>query len=223
MAYQKFNSGDKVRVVSTRLEHKAKHLGDVFTIRTINPNGNAYGETHYSVVESDKCIYVWFNDELELVEDKKVFTYKDLKTGMFGVMTNGAKFVVVNDHIVYQNDGFDCVESFKDNMGYLLYAIDKVWTGVRSFRMLDRVIEGTADYGTLVYDRERDTVKFYNGKVVCIDNCFNEDNYTVGKIYQFKDGIITTDQGEELREYNPVTSFDDFAEWSSAEWIEVVE
>ena len=65
--------------------------------------------------------------------------------------------------------------------------------------------------------------KYYNGKVVCVDNKGNPNNYTIGKVYEFKDGVITTDKGHELRANNPVTSFEDWAAWSSSKFVELVE
>ena len=104
------------------------------------------------------------------------------------------------------------------------YGIKKVWTNIWSFRMLDRVIDGYAKYGTCVYDRERDTKKpLYNGKVVCIDRTCNYDLYTVGKIYQFKDGKITGDNGGNYPLDCKVDSFEEFLKHTSAKWIEIVE
>lgn len=65
----------------------------------------------------------------------------------------------------------------------------------------------------------------YNGKVVCIDPCDCEDMYTLGKIYEFKDGRILDDDGCVVP---PIDEEDiaDFVEWqefSSAKWVEVVE
>ena len=63
----------------------------------------------------------------------------------------------------------------------------------------------------------------YNGKVVCVDlNGSNHHLYTVGKIYEFKDGRIITDDGQKLP-YTPAHSFNDFNNWSNSIFIEVVE
>lgn len=67
--------------------------------------------------------------------------------------------------------------------------------------------------------------KYYNGKVVCVDNCFNENGYTVGKIYHFKDGKLINDYGETMTSYNG-KGFKTFEEWqkfTSSKFIEVVE
>lgn len=70
--------------------------------------------------------------------------------------------------------------------------------------------------------REPEKPQYYNGKVVCIDNCGNHGNYTVGKIYQFKDGHFRTDYGAPFP-INPATSFEDLQRSSVAKWLEVVE
>lgn len=106
-----------------------------------------------------------------LVEEKKVFTKKDLKTGMFGVMCNGKRFVVVGDNLIYQDGHFDRVKTLSDDLEFVTKKIDKVYEGVFSFNNLEAHLAGHASNPvTLVYDRERDTKKYYNGKVVCIVN-----------------------------------------------------
>lgn len=62
----------------------------------------------------------------------------------------------------------------------------------------------------------------YNGKVVCIDATCNTDFYTVGKIYEFKDGYMTADDGETCPG-KPVHSFNEWQKWTSAKFVEIVE
>jgi len=62
--------------------------------------------------------------------------------------------------------------------------------------------------------------ELYNGKVICLDTggyCF----YTKGKIYPFKDGVLTTDFGDKV--VGVQRSFDSFVKSSGAKWLEVVE
>lgn len=55
--------------------------------------------------------------------------------------------------------------------------------------------------------------KLFNGKAVCIEKANDYCAYTVGKIYEFKDGKTTLDNGESYPENgNEVTSIDD---WNS--------
>lgn len=213
----KFKVGDKVKVVNPRRTSKEKHTGKVFTIREINPNGEGcYNETHYGVVETAECSFIWL--ESELVEDKKVFTKNDLKTGMFGVMDNGFKFVVVGDNLIYSNGEWDRVASLDDDLEMFSKKVMKVYDTVVSFNNLEYTSSRP------VYDRERDTKPLYNGKVVCIDlDGSNENNYTVGKIYQFENGRITTDEGAMIPNIKKIYSFDDWNNWSSSKFIEIKE
>lgn len=87
----KFKVGDKVRVVRAILNHKSKHIGDVFTIGMINPKGfGAYSETHYSVEETS-CMYIWLESELELVENSKIVITHDGKTTAATLYRDGEK------------------------------------------------------------------------------------------------------------------------------------
>lgn len=44
-----------------------------------------------------------------------MFKKSDLKTGMFGVKTNGELFVVINETLVYQNGDFDQICEMNNN------------------------------------------------------------------------------------------------------------
>ena len=171
-----------------------------------------------------KALKKWFAEFqiFELVEEKKMLTKNDLKTGMFGVLNTGDKFVIVNDKIVYQDGGYNNISSIiTDN--YFNY-IQKLYEGVSSFRMLDRNLKGETVYGTLVYDYDKHKT-LYNGKVVCVKNTEGNANlYTVGKIYQFVDGSFTADDGDQVKNWHHAfESFEEFNEWSSSEWIEIKE
>lgn len=69
---------------------------------------------------------------------------------------------------------------------------------------------------------ECETEPLYNGKVVCIDNRANVGNYTVGKIYQFVNGLLKADCGETLPAKR-VSSFEEWTKFSSAKFIEIKE
>ena len=62
--------------------------------------------------------------------------------------------------------------------------------------------------------------KYYNGKVVCVNNGGIPELYTEGKIYQFVDGVFTFDDGDIS---GRMKSFKDWERTSSAKWLEVVE
>ena len=52
--------------------------------------------------------------------------------------------------------------------------------------------------------------KYYNGKMVCVENG-GYDWWTVGKIYEYKDGVVTADDGDKYpkRRYEPYKDAED--------------
>lgn len=52
--------------------------------------------------------------------------------------------------------------------------------------------------------KESEKQKYYNGKMVCVENG-RYDWWTVGKIYEYKDGVVTADDGYEYpgKKYEP--------------------
>ena len=69
--------------------------------------------------------------------------------------------------------------------------------------------------------------KFYNGKVVCVDNVNNQTAYTIGKVYKFENGVLINDNGNEIKPnltpYKRFRSFEEFSNWTGSKFIEVVE
>lgn len=63
----------------------------------------------------------------------------------------------------------------------------------------------------------------YNGRVVCVDNNGNDLTYTVGKIYEFKDGKLTQDNGNVFPMLTEIKTFKDWEELSGAKWLEIKE
>lgn len=100
------------------------------------------------------------------------------------------------------------------------------WTGKVDGKIV-RVINETTGIvsGFDVSPRWCEEIELYNGKVVCVKNSAgNEGLYTVGRIYEFKDGVITVDNGVEIDKGDePFASFEEFNSFSSSEFIEVVE
>ena len=45
------------------------------------------------------------------------------------------------------------------------------------------------------YTPEPEKPKYYNGKVVCVDDCGYPDTWTKGRVYVFVDGVTTSDKG----------------------------
>ena len=58
--------------------------------------------------------------------------------------------------------------------------------------------------------KEPEKPKYYNGKMVCVDNG-GYSWWTVGKIYEYKDGIVTADDGDKYpkRNYEPYKDAED--------------
>jgi hypothetical protein len=80
----------------------------------------------------------------------------------------------------------------------------------------------------IAFDRlvgcKKEEPKYYNGKVVCVDNYLNEPAYTIGKIYQMVDGQLIDDRETIFpTKTKKVKSFKEWCEWSTAKWLEVVE
>jgi len=74
-------------------------------------------------------------------------------------------------------------------------------------------------HGSLGEDMIAGLAKPYNGKVVCVDNV-GMSCYTVGKIYQFKEGRFLDDAGYKTK---MTFSFTDWQNLSIAKWLEIVE
>ena len=89
-----------------------------------------------------------------------MFNKKDLKTGMFGVMSDGDKFVIVGDVIVYQGGGFDFVSKLNDDLANDTDQIDILIDNCRSFKQVRDII-ANPDYDNFagikcVYDRRKE-------------------------------------------------------------------
>lgn len=100
-------------------------------------------EVGYNVEVDDG--YVWRINEYAVVEKLAVPVNNDnpmpkLETGMFGITSDDETFVVVGDIVVFQNAGFDYVNSYDSNgecYGFdddCLYRIEKLFNKkVKSF------------------------------------------------------------------------------------------
>ncbi len=66
--------------------------------------------------------------------------------------------------------------------------------------------------------------QYYNGKVVCIkNNIGNKSIYTVGKVYEFKNGKLTANDGTAIPITHNIESFKEWKEFSSSDWAELHE
>lgn len=85
----------------------------------------------------------------------------------------------------------------------------------------DKVI---ADAYKVVIGEKPKPEPLYNGRVVCIDNNnLNLNMYTVGKIYEFKDGQMVNDQGVYFPRCTKIKTFDDWTKLSASKWLEIKE
>ena len=65
-------------------------------------------------------------------------TVKEMcETGVFGVMSDGDKFVVVKDYLVYLDGSYDYLNKMSDDGKYSTYEIDKLIAHCKSFSGLD--------------------------------------------------------------------------------------
>lgn len=226
----KYKVGDKVkvvRIIKENSKHREKYIGETFTIREWNPNGS-HLEEHYGVVE--ECPYIFFVDELEpYVEEKKMFTKSDLKNGDIILRNNGeVEIAIVDLGVFISKSGWMPLNRQNEDLTYdngdSYWDIKAVRRPNKEYGCQFCAFEN--NWGELVYDRERDTKKLYNGKVVCVNlNGYNKGAYTVGKIYEFKNGRMTDDTGYTFGEDTDAKfyTFEDWANFASSKFIEVVE
>lgn len=231
----KYKVGDKVKVIRTGEPNelgRSKYIGEVFTIESVNPNGDVRLDEHYGV--EGKCPYIFLVDELEpYVEEKKVFTKSDLKNGDVIVRRNGSvEIAIVDRNVFITKHGWNKLADVNDDLTDIDSDFgDNEWDIVKVYRpkVCHQCQFETEDHGELVYYRERYTKKLYNGKVVCIENEGNKRIHTVGKIYQFKDGILCGDNGLNYpcepyhNDSMKIHSFEEWADWTGSKFIEVVE
>lgn len=104
----KYKAGDKVRVVRTDCDFKEKYIGQIFTIREINPN-KAFGvsEAHYGVKEL--CPYIFLDSELAPVNTQKIVITSDGKETL-ARLYDGKKVIKTATAKCSPKDTFDFAE-----------------------------------------------------------------------------------------------------------------
>ena len=195
----KFKIGDKVRITGDYddfTDHLDGKIGEVISVR----------EHDIAVtVEGNPIPWLIWNYNAELVEDKVEDETPKYKIG---------------DLVVVEESNVDFLfGSLKGETGVIVET-KQTWSGHDYRVKMD-------DDGCKLWCKVKGLIeepKYYNGKVVCVDlNDSNEDNYTVGKIYEFKDGRMTSDCGHTFGKYREFHSFEDWERFSSSKFIEVVE
>lgn len=137
------------------------------------------------------------------------------------IPTNAKRIVICQDGTTTRAIEYEGRRKVKEAMAKLHPDDEYRWETGRDLA-LNRLIYGT-DYHPSEVALPEEEKPLYNGKVVCVDLCgFNCLDYTVGKVYQFKDGFMLSDRGIELPA-NPVHSFDEWATLSISKWLEIVE
>ena len=145
-------------------------------------------------------------------------TKRDLRTGMVVENKYGDRYVVMDD-IISRLESYDVLSNYNDDLTNNVVnglTIVKVYGGRDT--SLDHMLENP---GELIWER----TTYYNGKVVCVDNSYNANSLTVGKIYEFKDGFLRDNNGNK-RPYliDGVKSLEEFHKCGIlARFIEVVE
>ena len=80
-------------------------------------------------------------------------TKEDLKTGMFGVTSDGDNFVVVNNKIVYQKGSYDLLQFLNNDLSFPTYRIDVLVDAV-SFDCMDYILKDRKENANhILFDR----------------------------------------------------------------------
>lgn len=212
----KFNIGDRVKVQGAT-GCTARYNGRVFTIKSVNPNGeNAFSETYYSVGE----IYVVKESELVPADnEQKIVITTDGKTTV-AKLYNGDTVVKEAKADCSPEDKFDFTQgaklaferlthTFKFEVGKM-YAVGNSSVIIKitsaehkstDNRYKIEYVKGSECFN--FFDEHSvfaenlkpyEPPKYYNGKVVCIKSHYSW--WTVGKVYEVVDGIITANDGD---------------------------
>lgn len=208
---EKINIGDKVMV--KKWEDAQDHLGISYAAWREYQNRtytvcNSVGDGSVVVFYEDNRQFAWPTESLVRLID---FPYEP------------KRIVILQDGTTTRAIEYEGRRKVKEAVAKLHPDDEYRWETGRDLA-LNRLIYGTDYHPTEVaLTKEK---PLYNGKVVCVDhNSSNQDAYTVGRIYQFRDGSIINDRGIEIPycKENKVHSFDEWEKFSSSRWIEIVE
>ena len=218
-AIPKFKIGDRVRVqgVPAQEAHRAKYNGLVTTIKAINPNGEAAygGKPHYSVT-GERIYYIFHEIELVPVNEEKIVITTDGKTTV-ATLYDGDKVVKEAKADCSPDDKFDFTQgaklaferlthTFKFEVGKqyqhgdLIIEITSAERKVYDNRYKFKVVKGSESFCYFdersvfaEYLKPYEPPQYYNGKVVCVKAYGSW--WTVGKVYEVKNGIIIDNDG----------------------------
>ena len=206
---EQFKVGDKVMV--KKWGAVKDHLGIPYDVWK-NYQGRTYtvcgGARNFYFYE-DNGLYIWPEESLVRLID---------------FPCEPKRIVILQDGTTTRAIEYEGRRKVKEAMAKLHSDDEYRWETGRDLA-LNRLIYGT-DYHPSEVALPEEEKTLYNGKVVCVDlNDSNKDDYTVGRIYQFREGSIINDRGHEIPYYeeNKVRSFDEWARFSTSKWIEIVE
>lgn len=113
----KFKVGDKVRVTNAVTDHnRARDVGRTLTVTQVNFCGldcHYRKGVNYYAFDHNETPYIFYEDELELVEDK--FTKSDLKDGMVVEYRDASRRMVLGDRLL-GFDGNNNLGNYNDNL-----------------------------------------------------------------------------------------------------------
>lgn len=94
----KFKIGDKVKIVSTKCDEKQRYIGKTYKIIDFN-NLPIFNFSRY--VLNDNSSFVWFDEELELVQENSIVKNidKDINVLENAKRKHIGKIYVINEHI----------------------------------------------------------------------------------------------------------------------------
>lgn len=214
----KFKVGDKVKIVGNEesMSGKSQYFGREVIVEKV------YDRQLYPYVLKDVRGWCWDDSELSVYDNYKIVITTDGTITTAKLYENGKCTKTAEAKCNHKVDTFDFNEGAKlafdrltckysvgtkveviANTCYHEYPIGSVLTITRIYHDEICVKEGT----TIVTERdikhyvEPEKPKYYNGKVVCISST-NTESFTVGKVYEIKDGKFTDNEGR----IRPITS-----------------
>ncbi len=192
-------------------------VGDKITIRQWEDMEKDFGLTSYGAIRTP----LYFTKGMKFLCGK---TREIDRVNSDGTYLIGSWFISdevieaeINQTLVIYKNGTDTIGILKKGGKEIKRAVAKLHPNdTYSF------VTGSEIILSRIFGEEPEKETFYNGKAVCLCNDFNEGLYTIGKIYEFKDGFMTDDRGEK-RPTDAVHNLEEFNEWSAADWLEIKE
>lgn len=210
----KYKIGDKVRVRNwDELSAEFNNLGDGLrlTNRCFNFKMKQYcgkvvkitdiGSSWYKIAE-DKKEWHWDDDMFEPVNEKKIVITSD-GTETLARLYEGKKVILTATAKCSPDDTFNFETGARIAFDRLIES--PLTKALRNLR------EAVQNFKVPNVEFKVIKPKYYNGKVVCIAKNLYAP-YTLGKVYEFKDGRVADDRGEMLPIQKPIKALE---EWNN--------